>query len=85
MINEEEILHEIFTNILKGKSYGKLRKGWTDYCLYLIDNERGYYIGWTHYGSSAHKVKLSELKWILEKIFKMTPSEFVKEYELLEY
>ena len=37
-------------------------------------------IGWCHYGSSANRATKKELRWILNHIFEMRPTEFIKKY-----
>jgi len=46
--------------------------------LYRVEDWAGVYIGWHHYGSSANKLNIENLHWILENIFDgAKPSDFV--------
>lgn len=71
----------IFQKLLEGEVFGKIdkhRQGGTYFWDVLsADNE---YIYWRNYGSSANKLSLQNLKWILTEIFKMTPEQFLYNY-----
>ena len=71
----------IYNKLIDGEIFGSIRKsslGGTYFWDVLSSN--GKYIRWTHYGSSANKATLEELRWILTEIFEMTPEEFLFEY-----
>ena len=79
---EKQILKEIMANLKAGHAYG------TDYpdmrYPYFRENlyiARGY-IQWQHYGSSANRITLADLEWVITVIFGMLPSEFVNEFIL---
>lgn len=71
----------IFDKLLEGVCFGEIREhrmGGTYFWEVLgIHNK---YIAWRHYGSSANKITLGSLKWIIEVIFQMTPEEFLFKY-----
>lgn len=79
---DNEKLYEIFNNLKHGISYGKDCEN----CKYpyfhtvLSIDWQGKYIHYSHYGSSATKVTIPELLWIIEIIFEMSPTEFLNEY-----
>jgi hypothetical protein len=89
---DEKKLKEIYNNLQAGITYGedmdKEHHSWINYpyfnaVLYLTANSPGSaeeVIGWRHYGSSANKNTEKDLKWILDKIFNMTPTEFLQKY-----
>lgn len=68
----------IYDKLKAGEIFGVIephRLGGTYFWeVLLIDNG---FIKWRNYGQSASKVSLSNLKWILEVIFRMTPAEFL--------
>lgn len=81
---ERATLERIFINLCSGAVYGE-----------DIENVRFPYFHtvisydvmkdlffWTHYGSSANRATLEELEWIITRIFKTTPSGFLKRYRL---
>ena len=76
----------IYAKLLKGEIFGKIDKhsqGGTYFWDVLsigIGNNGQSYIFWKHYGSSANRVSLQNLKWIMIEIFKMTPEQFLFEY-----
>ena len=71
----------IYDKLLAGEEFGTIdqhRLGGTYFWTVLsADNT---YIRWCHYGSSANKTSLKNLKWILTEIFRMTPEQFLFEY-----
>lgn len=89
---DEEKLKEIYDNLQMGITYGEdmtqethswVKYPYFDAVLYLIANSPNTakeFIGWRHYGSSAIENTLEDLKWVLDKIFKMTPTEFINKY-----
>lgn len=71
----------IYQKILDGEIFGKIdqhNQGGTYFWDVLSANRQ--YIYWKHYGSSANKTSLQNLKWILTEIFKMTPEQFLFNY-----
>ena len=71
----------IYDKLRAGEIFGKIEKhnqGGTYFWDVLSANNE--YIYWTHYGSSANKVSLQNLKWILTEIFKTTPEQFLLDY-----
>ena len=71
----------IFQKLLEGEVFGKIDKyrlGGTYFWDVLSANSQ--YIYWRHYGESANKTSLQNLKWILMEIFKMTPEQFLFNY-----
>lgn len=81
-MTDKAILTAIYNNLIKGGRYGKLVKD-VRYPYFRLNlcYVRGYF-HWSVAGSSANKATLEELAWIIEKIFKLTPKEFVNRYEL---
>lgn len=77
---ENQALHTIFTNLLKGSSYGTNEKNYFNYKLYIHPYKN--YICYSNYGSSAIEISLNNLAWIIEKAFNMTPTQFIEKYEL---
>ena len=89
---DEKKLNEIYNNLQAGITYGedmdKEHHSWITYpyfdtVLWLMANSphtAEEVIGWRHYGSSANKNTLEDLKWILDNIFEMTPTEFTSKY-----
>lgn len=89
---DEKKLKEIYNNLQAGITYGedmdREHHSWINYpyfnaVLYLIANSptsTEEVIGWRHYGSSANKNTEKDLKWILDNIFNMTPTEFTSKY-----
>ena len=71
----------IYSMLLSGESFGTInqfRLGGTYFHDVLSTDKT--YIRWTHYGSSANKTSLENLKWILTNIFKTTPEQFLLDY-----
>ena len=71
----------IYQKILDGEIFGKIDQhiqGGSYFWDVLSANRQ--YIYWKHYGSSANKTSLQNLKWILTEIFKMTPEQFLFNY-----
>lgn len=84
---ENRILRELMDNLMTGLNYGKdYDSGNFKECRYpyfhtnLCIDWKHQYIHYNHYGSSARKVSLKDLHWIIRVIFKMKPSEFIAEY-----
>lgn len=42
----------------------------------------GDYYFYSHHGGSATKATKTNLSWIINKIFQLTPNQFIKTYEL---
>lgn len=75
----------IYDKLQQGEIFGSIEKHrlggtyfWDVMCI--GNGVGGNYIFWRHYGSSANRVSLQNLKWILKEIFKMTPEEFLYKY-----
>ena len=78
-------LKAIYNNINAGKCYGYDVTGYVKYpyfndVLYIRESYGKKYIVWHHAGESENKNTLSDLKWIITVIFKMTPTEFIQRY-----
>ena len=85
MKNKETImLHNIYHNLKDGMVYGYsvVNVKYPYFQEVLSYSEIKNIFCWHHYGSSANKATLSELRWIINVIFKMTPTEFIKQYTL---
>lgn len=85
---ENALLKEIFRNLQNGRIYGRdvtnVTYPYFDRVLYLIWDDAGHTkkaIGWSIYGSSANKNTIEDLKWVLDNIFEMKPSEFIATYK----
>lgn len=75
----------IYRRLLNGDVFGKIEKhrlGETYFweSLSIGSGIGGKYIYYNHYGSSATRVSLQNLKWILSEIFNVTPEQFLFEY-----
>ena len=75
----------IYNKLLSGEIFGKIDKhtqGGTYFweTLYVGSGVGGEFIFWRHFGSSANRVSLQNLKWILTEIFKVTPEQFLYDY-----
>lgn len=82
---QNEALQELYNSLQNGAQYGKyitLRFAVFSYALYLDWKKE--YIFWNHFGSSAMKNTPDSLVWILEHIFRMTPEEFVRNYQIYD-
>lgn len=83
MKNPETIkLHEIYHNLKNGIIYGhnvtNVRYPYFD--INLSYSKTNNVFSWQHYGSSANKATISELRWIITIIFNCTPTEFTEKY-----
>ena len=88
MKNPETVaLHRINRNLRSGLKYGY------DYtnCFYPFFSTAIYFgkgrsgknlFFWQNYGSSANPATIADLKWIIETIFKTTPTGFEKRFIL---
>lgn len=84
---EKGIFNTIYENINKGANYGTIDKPLNPVLDYVTSvrisiSPDKKYIRYSHYGSSATKNTKKDLEWILETIFKMNPSEFIKAYTI---
>ena len=81
-MENDKILDEIYTNLQNRKVYGYVvnKVRYPYFCEVLYKTMKGY-IGWHNYGSSANKNTKEDLKFIIKKIFLLTPKEFVEKYE----
>lgn len=75
-------LQLIYNKLLDGEMFGiinKHRQGGTYFwtVLNIGYSNGGQYIFWNHYGSSANRVSLDSLEWIIREIFRTTPEEFL--------
>ena len=71
----------IYSKLIAGEVFGKIdehRLGGTYFWDVLWMNNN--YINWRNYGSSANKISLQNLRWILTEIFKLTPEQFLYNY-----
>ena len=71
----------IYAKLLAGEIFGKIdehRMGGT-YFWDVLSADRQY-IYWQDHGSSANRLSVQNLEWILKNIFRMTPEEFLFEY-----
>lgn len=92
MKNPETIaLHQINQKLKNGEIFGKDVFSWPNgngprfpYFHAVLSYGKDYngenIFRWTHYGSSANRATLKDLKWIITVIFKTTPSRFLQEY-----
>lgn len=82
---EFDILKEIYMKLHEGYKYGiyenDMKYPFFNIVLLQYENRGKDYIGWRYYGSPAHEDTLEGLRWILDMMFKMKPSEFVQKYE----
>ena len=85
---ENEILREIMDDLKHEYSFGydsvwdyyhdkPLPYPYFNSVLYRTANGN---IGWEHFGSSANKFTLHDLRWIIETIFDDTPSHFLQRF-----
>lgn len=79
-IDEKETLKYIYNSLqwhyIFGEPVTNVKYPYISTALYKHNN----YIHWSNYGSSANKNTLKELHWIIETIFKMSPSQFIEKY-----
>lgn len=91
----EVALREIMDNLKAGIQFGKIhphRQGgyyfdtalWYAYSKNIVDFGKPY-IYWQHWGQSANKPTLQNLRWILKVVFKMSPSEFLMTYTTYDH
>lgn len=79
-MKNSEAFDEIYSNLKRGIVYGENITNVRFPYFRTVLSCDGKYWFWSHYGSSANKATKSELRWILSKIFKLTPIEFLEEY-----
>lgn len=80
--NQRKILREIYRKLWLGYKYDTpVRKYPSMPAMFLDEGTSGWCIFWRHYGSSANMASLKSLKWIIEVIFDMKPSEFMEKYK----
>jgi hypothetical protein len=48
---------------------------------YVVLWREGEYYHYRHHGQSATKATKTDLSWIINKIFQLTPNQFVKKYD----
>ena len=87
--DEEEKLRKIFKDLQDGYSYGYDMKN-VSYPIFKkvlsigkSFGQKDYgtnYINVNYYGGTSHKITLDNLKWIMDKIFNMTPSKFLSKF-----
>lgn len=87
--DEEEKLRKIFKDLQDGYSYGYDMKN-VSYPIFKkvlsigkSFGQKDYgtnYINVNYYGGTSHKITLDNLKWIMNKIFNMTPSKFLSKF-----
>ena len=75
----------IYDKLNAGECFGKIEEyyqGGTYFwdTLYIGNGNGGRFIFWRNYGSSANRVSLQNLKWILTEIFKTTSEQFLFDY-----
>lgn len=79
--NQRKILREIYRNLWRGYTYDDPSfRSYLNPAMFIEEGTRGWYIFWSHYGSSANRASLKSLRWIIEVIFDMKPSEFMEKY-----
>lgn len=91
-MKEREIIKGIANALKSGGVYGKMlnptnpvikRPFFWEVLSFKYSNVSGRPIWcWRKAGGSANPATLKDLKWILDTIFKMKPSEFVSKYVL---
>ena len=89
-MKKNDSLHRIMENLKAGKQYGHqintVRFPYFHANLAIgrsAFNGKSY-IYWSHAGSSANRVTLKDLNWIIRSIFNTTPELFEQNYELQE-
>lgn len=87
--DEEEKLRKIFKDLQDGYSYGYDMKNVSHPIFKKVLSigksfgQKDYgtnYINVNYYGGTSHKITLDNLKWIMDKIFNMTPSKFLSKF-----
>lgn len=81
-----DALMRIYDNLQRGCKYGKMETNcrWPVFHTNMCLNTTGDYIRYNNFGSSAIKNAPAELLWVIDIIFRTTPEEFEKEYEMRE-
>nr|WP_297703974.1 DUF5688 family protein [uncultured Butyrivibrio sp.] len=86
-INDKAI-DNIYNNLMNGKVYGHMVSGkdikypFFDRNIELTHSNGNDYFSYSHFGTSAVEATKDQLRWLIDTIFKMTPTEFEKGYEL---
>lgn len=78
-------LEQIYQNLQQGKRYGTyfaMRFAAFHDCLW-VDWHRTY-IHWNNYGGGANRNTVEELAWVLKQIFRTTPEQFLKVYQVYD-
>lgn len=75
----------IYKKLQNGEIFGKIephRMGGTYFwdVLWAYNIQAQKYICWRHFGESANKFRLTDLKWVIEVIFRTTPEQFLFDY-----
>lgn len=78
----------IYENLKNGKEYGYIQESVNPIIKPYFSTVLTVGIGrsgkpllfWQHFGSSANPFTKSDLYWLLDKIYKMTPIEFTTTY-----
>ena len=87
-MEKDEALMLIYDDLKNGYRYGRIidrvRFPYFETVLCPIQDKRGEYIKWRHYGESACDMTIQNLQWVLDKIFEKTPEEFLEEYEVVD-
>lgn len=84
-----EILRGIARDLKAGHEFGKWERGRVcEYFWRVLSFGHCSVSGrpiwrWCNFGSSANPASLKDLAWIIRVIFKMTPGEFRKAYEMV--
>ena len=76
-------LHNLYKKLKAGFVYGKNIENvrYPYFHINLSYSQITHYLRWEHFGSSANKCTISDLKWILEVIFKTSAIGFLATYE----
>ena len=76
------MLEQIYEELMAGESYGEIVTNCRyPHFHYVLWKQFGFF-HWNHYGSSANKATVEDLRWIIEHVFKMTAEQFAKTYHL---
>ena len=86
---KNDVLNRIYNNLIDGGRYTKTYQFSWDVCgdgstegEYPVLSYFAGRIYYEHFGSSAIKATRKELSWLLSVIFKLTPEQFEREYNL---
>lgn len=78
--NQSKALRHIYDRLQAGVVYDWSNRPRSYLIPALYMDEYGDYIHWNNFGGSAMKPSLKNLKWILEHMFEMKPSEFIEAF-----